>query len=92
MTKTFALEFVEGHLEDVLREVEAGNTAELTRSGEPVAVVLSFREYRHLAAGHPSFRDALDRFLANRTDPIEPLQDSDLEGLRDGSPGREAAF
>lgn len=92
MTKKFALEFVDGHLEEVLREVEAGNTAELTRSGEPVAVVLSFRDYRHLAGGHLSFGDAFDRFLANRTEPIEPLQDADLEGLRDRSPGREAAL
>lgn len=91
MTKTFALESVDRHLEDVLREVEAGNTAELTRSGEPVAVVLSFREYKHLATGQPSFVEALDGFLAGRGGPIEPLEDPDLEGLRDRSPGREAA-
>jgi len=92
MTKTFPLESVDGRMEEVLREVEAGNTAELTRSGEPVAVVVSFREYRQLAAGHPAFRDALDRFLASRADLGEPLEDSDLEGLRDQSPGREATL
>jgi prevent-host-death family protein len=58
MTKTFALESVDGRMEEVLREVEAGNTAELTRSGEPVAVILSLREYHELAAGHPAFQQA----------------------------------
>jgi prevent-host-death family protein len=92
MTKTFALESVDGRMEEVLREVEAGNTAELTRSGEPVAVILSLHEYHQLAAGQPAFRDALDRFLASRAESVEPLEDSDLEGLRDRSPGREAAL
>jgi len=91
MTKTFALEFVDGHLEDVLREVEAGNRAELTRSGEPIAVILSSREYHQLASSHHTFREALDRFLTSGAEPIEPLEDSVLEGLRDPGTGREAA-
>jgi len=72
----------------LVHELEGRDLIELTRRGEPVAVMLSLREYRRLTAGrdrfweaYSAFREAVD--LARLG--IEPeIFD------RDPSPGREA--
>jgi prevent-host-death family protein len=71
----------------LVHELEGRDLIELTRRGEPVAVMLSLREYRRLTAGrdrfweaYSTFREAVDLSRLG----IEPeIFD------RDPSPGRE---
>jgi prevent-host-death family protein len=76
----------------IVRDVEekvAG--VELTRRGEPVAVLLSVREYRRLS-GEKGFWDAYLAFReGNGLDGLG-IEPEDFEGLRDASPGREAGW
>jgi len=75
-------------LDAVLHEAESG-PVELTRDGEPVAVVLSMADYERLRSGQKlSFWEAAQRFR-EQTDLAELDIDGALAGVRDPSPGRE---
>jgi prevent-host-death family protein len=76
----------------LVRDVEAGNrTVQVTRRGEPVAVILSVDEYARLLGRHAG-RDFWQAYLGWREqwqvdewpDDSDPFAD-----LRDQSPGRE---
>jgi antitoxin Phd len=76
----------------IVRDVERASAIELTRRGKPVAVLISIAEYRRLLAGKKNFWDAYSEFrdgIDLRGLGIEP---EIFEGLRDVSPGREAAW
>ena len=60
---------------------------ELTRRGEPVAILLSIDAYRRLAEPKVKFWDAYTAFRKAHAEP--EIQPEDFEGLRDRSPGRE---
>ena len=49
----------------LVREAEGGKTVELTRRGDPVAVLIGQRQFRRLTARRRSFTQAYDGFLAN---------------------------
>lgn len=90
MFKRYSITKARDNLAAIVRDVERDSAIELTRRGEPVAVLLSIGEYRRLVAGKKSFWEAYSEFR-DRVDPgrleIEP---ETFEGLRDVSPGREA--
>jgi prevent-host-death family protein len=77
-----------GQLPAVVRDAEEHGPVELTRDGEPVAVIVALDEYRRLASARPSFWEAVQKFRAE-TDLEELDIDSVLEGVRDRSPGRD---
>ena len=71
-----------------MRDAQEYGPVELTRDGEPVAVIVSLDEYRRLAASLPGFWDAVERFRAEAD--LEELDiDSVMAGVRDRSPGRD---
>ncbi|MBA3491314.1 MAG: type II toxin-antitoxin system Phd/YefM family antitoxin [Rubrobacteraceae bacterium] len=88
MSRRYSIAEARHDLAALVHELEGRDLIELTRRGEPVAVMLSLREYRRLTAGrdrfweaYSAFREAVD--LARLG--IEPeIFD------RDPSPGREA--
>ncbi len=88
MSRRYSIAEARHDLAALVHELEGRDLIELTRRGEPVAVMLSLREYRRLTAGrdrfweaYGAFREAVD--LARLG--IEPeIFD------RDPSPGREA--
>ena len=76
----------------IVRDVEekvAG--VELTRRGEPVAVLLSVREYRRLS-GEKRFWDSYLAFREGSDLERSGIEPEVFEGLRDASPGREAGW
>jgi prevent-host-death family protein len=76
----------------LIRRAQQGKTIEITRRGEPVAVLLSASEYLSLTGERPSFVEAIDR-IRKRLDVNElGIGDEEFEGLREESPGREASF
>jgi antitoxin Phd len=76
-------------LPSVIHYVEKGRYVELTRRGKPVAVLLSIQEYQQLSRQVNGFWNALLVFRQNIQDEGIEISDSDFEGLRDSSVGRE---
>ncbi|MGD2115960.1 MAG: type II toxin-antitoxin system prevent-host-death family antitoxin [Acidobacteriota bacterium] len=73
-----------------LREAEAGGAVEITRRGEPVAVLLGRGDYERLRRGGEDFWERYARFR-ERTDldALDLDPDEIFGGVRDRSPGRE---
>ncbi len=88
MSRRYSIAEARHDLAALVHELEGRDLIELTRRGEPVAVMLSLREYRRLAGGRDRFWDAYSAFR----------ESVDLARLgigpeifdRDPSPGREA--
>jgi len=74
----------------IVHELESCDHIELTRRGEPVAVMLSLGEYRRLAAGREKFWDAYRAFRETNELSRLGIEPEVFEGVRDPSPGREA--
>ena len=78
----------DGQLSTIVRDAQEHGPVELTRDGEPVAVIVSLDEYRRLAANRPGFWDAVEKFRAE-ADLDELDIDSVIIGVRDRSSGRD---
>jgi prevent-host-death family protein len=91
MSKRFSIAEARDQFTSLVREVEKTPAVEITRRGEPVAVLLSWREYQRLSSqakfwdSYSSFRQKFD--LAKLA--IEPQI---FEGVRDPSPGRQVSL
>jgi prevent-host-death family protein len=72
-----------------IKRAQQGKTIEITRRGEPVAVLLSASAYSAITGERSSFIDAM-RYVRERlgVDELE-IGDTEFEGLREESPGRE---
>jgi prevent-host-death family protein len=76
----------------LIKRAQQGKAIEITRRGEPVAVLLSASQYLSLTGERPSFVEAIDR-VRKRLDVSElGIGDEEFAGLRDESPGREVSF
>lgn len=80
------------NLAAIVHELEDQEYIELTRRGEPVAVLLSMRAYRRLATPKTGFWDAYQQFRQ-----ALPLAELDIQPevfaeVRDRSAGREVRW
>ena len=80
------------NLAAIVHELDEKERIELTRRGEPVAVLLSMRAYRRLAAPRASFWEAYQAF--RQAFPLAKLdiQPAVFEEVRDRAPGREVSW
>ncbi len=80
------------HFARLIKRAQQGKTIEITRRGEPVAVLLSATEYSAIMGERSSFIDAM-RQVRERlgVDELE-IGDAEFEGLRERSPGREISL
>lgn len=78
------------NLPSLIREAERGKTVELTRRGEPVAVLVGHRMFGRLTAGRRGFADAYREFVQS-VDLAELGLDPDalFDGVRGSTPGRD---
>lgn len=76
----------------LIRRAQQGRAIEITRRGEPVAVLLSASQYLTLTGERPSFVEAVDRVRKRLGVNELGIGDEDFERLRDESPGREVSF
>jgi len=80
------------HFARLIERARQGKTIEITRRGEPVAVLLSASEYSAITGERPSFIDAMSQVRERLgVDELE-IGDADFEGLRGESPGREISL
>ncbi len=89
MHKQFSIAEAKNKLPSIIHGVEEGPSIELTRRGKPVAVVMSKHEYEQLTRKKEGFWNALTKFREVMRKENFEIQDSDFEGLRDTSVGRE---
>lgn len=89
MQKQFSIAEAKNKLSTIIHNVEKGPYVELTRRGKPVAVLLSIQEYKRLSRKYTGFWSAMTEFRRNLENEGIEISDSDFEGVRDLSSGRE---
>jgi prevent-host-death family protein len=91
MTHTYSIAEARARLRVIVDQAEAGLEVELTRRGEPVAVVLSCREVERLRGKRPGFRDVYNRFLDKYSLNRVGLEDA-FSDVRDTGTGRQISL
>ena len=90
MDEQHSIAAARSNLPNLVRKAEAGRAVELTRRGEPVAVLIGRKQYDRLVTRSRRFSDAWDEFAktvdlaASDIDPDEVFAE-----VRDRAPGRE---
>ncbi len=90
MGKSFSIAEAKDQLSKLVHDAEGGAPVELTRRGQPVAVLMSIGDYRRLSADKGAFWERLEGFRIERDVAnlgIEP--DEWLGGIRDASQARD---
>ena len=92
MPQRYSIAEARTHLPTIIDQAESGVAVELTRRGQPVAVVVSSREFERLRGRRLHFADAYRRFLKKHS-----LEGIGVEGdfavsTRDKTTGRKVSF
>ena len=90
MAKQHSIAEARKNLPSLVRAAEAGKAVELTRRGEPVAVLIGRRHYERLTTKYRGFSETYGEFT--REVDLEELAINPEEvfaGPRDDIPGRE---
>lgn len=90
MTHTYSIAEARSRLRTIVDQAQAGLAVELTRRGQPVAVVLSCRELDRLRGNRPRFGDVYNRFR-DKYPPDRVDVDQELSSVRDRTSGRPVA-
>ena len=93
MSKRHSIADARNNLPELVRQAESGKAVELTRRGEPVAVLVGTKQYERLTSPRLSFSDALEQF--SRTVDIKRANidpDDVFSDVRDKSPGRDSSL
>jgi len=80
------------HFARLIKRAQQGKTIEITRRGEPVAVLLSASEYSAITGDHSSFVAAMREVRERLGVEDLGIGDAEFEGLREESPGREISL
>jgi prevent-host-death family protein len=88
MSRRYSIARARSQLSAIIDQAESGLEVELTRRGEPVAVVVSIREFERLRGGRQHFSDAYQRFLAMYALKNIGVGARFSKSVRDRTPGR----
>ena len=80
------------NLARLIRDAERGRAVEITRRGQPVAVLLSASRYLDLTGEARSFVAAVATIRKRLDVDRLGIGNEEFEGLRDAAPGREVAL
>jgi len=89
MPRRYTIAEARSRLPTIIDEAEAGVEVELTRRGEPVAVVVSLREFDRLRGKRRHFRDAYRKFLETHSLEEIGVEDDFAASTRDRTSGRK---
>ena len=89
MSRRYSIAEARSNLPAIVDQAEAGVEVELTRRGQPVAVVVSRREFERLRGRRLHFGDAYRKFLEKH--PLEEtgVDDDFAASTRDRTTGRK---
>lgn len=91
--KSYSIAEAKSHLGRLVHQVEAGPPVELTRRGQPVAMVLSIRDYQRLASPRLDSWDAVQRFRESYdVEALDIDPDEVFAVEHDPSPGRDFSW
>lgn len=89
MKRIYSVGSARANLPAILDDVQSGQVIQVTRHGQPVAVILSPGEYAALERRQSPFSEACAAFRQRFAVEELGLEREDLESLRDRRPGRK---
>lgn len=92
MSKRYSIAEARHNLAAIVHELDAASPVELTRRGEPVAVLLSTAAYQRLLTTPASFWAAYSAFRTDVSPDELAGQDDPFDDVRDSSTGRQVAL
>jgi prevent-host-death family protein len=92
MPRRYSIAEARSRLPRLVDEAESGGEVELTRRGEPVAVLVSVREFERLQGRRPHFSDAYRTFLERYSLDEIGVEDGFAVSTRDRTPGRTVSL
>jgi prevent-host-death family protein len=92
MPRRYTIAEARSRLPAIVDEAEAGADVELTRRGEPVAVVVSLREFERLQGKRRHFGDAYKKFLETYSLAEIGVERGFASSTRDRTPGRKVTL
>ncbi|MCA1586018.1 MAG: type II toxin-antitoxin system Phd/YefM family antitoxin [Acidobacteria bacterium] len=92
MSPRYSIAEARSRLATIVDEAEAGNEVELTRRGQPVAIVVSSRQLERLRGKRLHFGDAYRTFLGEHSLEEIGLNDAFGAATRDKTAGRKVSL
>jgi prevent-host-death family protein len=92
MSRRYSIAEARSHLPSIVDQAEAGAEVELTRRGQPVAVVVSWQEFERLRGKHLHFGDAYRKFLERHRLEDIGVDDDFARSARDRTTGRKVSL
>ena len=92
MSRRYSIAEARSRLPSLVDEAESGIEVELTRRGQPVAVLVSRREFERLRGKRLHFSDAYRRFLDRYSLEDVGVEDDFAVSTRDRSTGRKVSL
>jgi prevent-host-death family protein len=89
MSKRYSIAEAKSRLPSIVDQAEAGVAVELTRRGQPVAVLVSRREFERLRGKRLHFGDAYKRFLETHSLREIGVEADFAAAARDRTAGRK---
>ena len=88
-SKKYSIADARNSLARIVHEAQDGTFVELTRRGEPVAVLMSAQNYQRFRTEKPQFWNRLMEFRKRVRAGKVNIKIEDFDGLRDRGPGRK---
>lgn len=92
MSRRYSIAEARSRLPSLVDEAESGVEVELTRRGQPVAVLISRREFERLRGKRQHFSDAYRKFLERHSLEEIGVEDDFATSVRDRTPGRKVSL
>ena len=92
MSQRYSIADARSHLPSIVDQAEAGVEIELTRRGQPVAVLVSHREFERLRGKRLHFRDAYRKFLKTHSLREIGVDDAFAGSTRERTIGRKVSL
>lgn len=92
MTKKYSIAEARQDLAAIVKELEQQPAIQITRRGQPVAVLISAREYERLSSRQTGFWEAYASFLEQVDLARLGLEPDFLNDLRQADTGREVGL
>jgi len=92
MSQRYSIAEARIRLPSIIDQAEAGVEVELTRRGQPVAVLVSRREFERLRGTRVHFGDAYKKFLETHSLREIGVEDDFAASTRDRATGRKVSL
>ena len=92
MSQRYSIAEARSRLPKIVDQAEAGVEVELTRRGQPVAVLVSHREFERLRGKRLHFRDAYREFLKTHSLQEVGVDNDFAVSARDRTTGRKVSL